>query len=107
MHNVTPVFVSFFPHCATALTGPQPPYYLAFVLTHTYSLVLPSGRVISPTQRHLPDNTQHSQETNIHASGGIRTQNPSKRAAAGRRFRRRGHWDRRLVVYTSRAIKIS
>ena len=26
-----------------------------------------SGRVISPSQRPLPDNTQHSQQTNIHA----------------------------------------
>ena len=26
-------------------------------------------------------NTQHSQETNTHALGGIRTRNPSKRAA--------------------------
>ena len=25
-----------------------------------------SGRMISPTQKPLPDNTQHSQETNIH-----------------------------------------
>jgi hypothetical protein len=25
----------------------------------------------------LPDNTQHSQQTNIHALGGIRTRNPS------------------------------
>ena len=29
--------------------------------------------MISPSQRPLPDNTQHSQQTNIHASGGIRT----------------------------------
>jgi hypothetical protein len=29
----------------------------------------------------LPDNTQHSQETDIHALGGIRTHNPSKRTA--------------------------
>jgi hypothetical protein len=35
--------------------------------------------VISPTQRCLPDNTQHSQETDIHAPSGIRTRNPSKR----------------------------
>jgi hypothetical protein len=35
----------------------------------------------SPTQRPLPDNTQHSQETDIHAPGGIRTHNPSKRTA--------------------------
>ena len=40
-----------------------------------------SGRVISPTQRPLPDNTQHLPQTDIHASGGIRTRNPSKRAA--------------------------
>ena len=46
-----------------------------------------SGRVISPSQRPLPDNTQHSQQTDIYASGGTRTRNPSKRAAAegGRR----------------------
>ena len=31
----------------------------------------PSGRVISPTQRPLPDNTQHSQQTDIHATGGF------------------------------------
>ena len=30
----------------------------------------------------LPDNTQHSQETDIHAFSGIRTRNPSKRTAA-------------------------
>jgi hypothetical protein len=33
--------------------------------------------VIGPTQRPLPDNTQHSQETDIHDPGGIRTHNPS------------------------------
>ena len=32
--------------------------------------------------------------TNIHASGGIRTHNPSKRTAANPRLRPRGHWDR-------------
>jgi len=31
-----------------------------------------SGRVISSSQRPLPDNTRHSQQTNIHAPGGIR-----------------------------------
>ena len=36
-----------------------------------------SGRVIGPTQRPLPDNTQHSQHTDIHAPGGIWTWNPS------------------------------
>jgi hypothetical protein len=38
------------------------------------------------------DNTQYAQETDIHAPGGIRTRNPSKRAAALPRLRPRGHW---------------
>jgi hypothetical protein len=54
-----------------------------------------SGRVINPSQRPLPDNTQHSQQTNIHAPGGIRTNNLSRRAAEDLRLRPRGHWDRR------------
>jgi len=37
--------------------------------------------VISPTQRPLPDNTQHSTRDR-HARSGNRTHNPSKRAAA-------------------------
>jgi hypothetical protein len=37
--------------------------------------------VISPKQRPLPDNTQHLQETDFHASDGFRTHNPSKQAA--------------------------
>ena len=41
-------------------------------------------------------NTQHSQETDVHAAGGIQTRNPSKRAAADRRLRPRGHRDRHL-----------
>jgi hypothetical protein len=42
------------------------------------------------------DNTQHSQQTDIHAHGGIRTHNPSKRAAEDLRLRPHGHWDRQL-----------
>jgi hypothetical protein len=30
-----------------------------------------SGQVIGPLHRPLPDNIQHSQETDIHAPGGI------------------------------------
>jgi hypothetical protein len=56
-----------------------------------------SGRVIGPTQRPLPDDTQHSQETNIHTPGGIRTQNSSKQAAEDPCLRPRGHWDRQLL----------
>jgi len=52
-----------------------------------------SGRVISPTQRSLPDNTQHSQDTFIPPCE-IRTRNHRKRAAAIPPLRPRGHWDR-------------
>ena len=46
-----------------------------------------SVQVISPMQWPLPDNTQHSQEIDIYAPGGIRTHNPRKWAAAEPRFR--------------------
>ena len=49
------------------------------------------GRVISPTQGPLPDNTQQSQQTDIHATGGIGTHNLSKRASV----------DLMLVGYTN------
>jgi len=53
-----------------------------------------SGRVISASQRPLPDNTQHSKQTDIHAPGGIRTL--GRRAAVDLCLIPRGHWDRRL-----------
>jgi len=43
--------------------------------------------VFGTTQIPLPDNTLHSQETDIHAPGGIRTRNPRTRAAADPRLR--------------------
>jgi len=51
-----------------------------------------------PLQRPLPDHTRHSKETDIHAISGIRTRNPSKRAAADRRLRQRGRRDRLLLA---------
>ena len=56
-----------------------------------------SERVIGSSQRPLPDNTQHSQQTDIHAAGGIRTHDLSRRAAADLRLRPRGQWDRPIV----------
>ena len=49
--------------------------------TTQHSRLDSSGRVISSSQRPLPDNTRHSQQTNIHAPGGIRTHDLSRRAA--------------------------
>jgi len=50
-----------------------------------------SGRMISPTQSFLPDNTQHSLERGIHAPGGVRTRIPSNRGVAAAHFKPRGH----------------
>ena len=47
--------------------------------SHSVGLLWTSDQ---PDAGPLPDNTQHSQETDIYAPGGIRTHNPSKRAAA-------------------------
>jgi hypothetical protein len=44
------------------------------------------------------DNTQHSEERDIHVPGGMRTSNSSKRAAADPRFRPRGHRDRLSLI---------
>jgi hypothetical protein len=52
-----------------------------------------SGPVITPTQRPLPDNKQHSQQTSM-PRGRFQTRNLSMRAAADLRLRTRGYWDR-------------
>jgi hypothetical protein len=50
------------------------------------------GRGIGPTQGPVPDNTIKKQASM--STGGFRTCEPSKRAAADPRHRPRGHWDR-------------
>jgi len=58
-----------------------------------------TGRVINPSQRPLPYNTQHSQQTDNQAPAGIRTHNLSKRASADPRLRPRGLWDRHCYTF--------
>jgi hypothetical protein len=67
-------------------------FYLT-TLNSTYTRQDLSGWKIGPSKRPLPDNTQHSQETDLHALGGIRNHNPNHRAAANLRLRPRGHRD--------------
>jgi len=64
--------------------------------------------VISLTQRSLYDNTQHSQETNIHAPCEIQTRNPSKQAAADQRLRPHGHrdWPTNMLLTVNAEIPI-
>jgi len=51
--------------------------------------------MISASQRPLPDNTQKSQETDVHTPGGTRTHDLSRRAAVDLHLTPCGHWDRR------------
>jgi hypothetical protein len=62
--------------------------------THTHTVGTPSGGGIGLSLRHVPYNTQHSQQTDTHTRGGIRTRNSSKRSAASLHLRRRIHRDR-------------
>ena len=55
--------------------------------------------LLGPTQRPLPDNTQHLQETDIHAVGGIRTYNPSKQAAIDPLLTNMGHYQTTIQEY--------
>jgi hypothetical protein len=61
-----------------------------------------SLRMIGPSQRLLPDNTQLSQQTHTHVLGAIRTHNPSQRMAAGSNLRQRRHQHRycRIIEQT-------
>ena len=73
----------FFPHVALRPNASQDLLIHEVSRSHTthHSRYDSSGRVIRSSQRPLPDNTRHSQQTNIHAPGGIRTQDLSRRAA--------------------------
>jgi hypothetical protein len=68
-------------------------------MTHIHSVGL-LGRGITPKYRLVSDNTQYSQETGIHDSGGIRTSNPSKRTAAELHLRPRdnGDWPVNIIM---------
>jgi hypothetical protein len=75
----------FLPNEATAPSGASVFSLLRLhdhIQTH-HILQKSSGRVISPTQRFLSDNTQHSSERGIHAPR--RDSNPHSQQANGRR----------------------
>jgi hypothetical protein len=101
-HNVPP-FRGFVP-----ITGHTPVFRASTVLVDLVLLIVEVSRshsdtphslgllwtVIGPSQRLLPDNTQHLQETDIHDPGGIRTLKPSKRGVGDPRRKPRGDWGR-------------
>jgi len=83
--------VYIFPwHNSPAPSRPGPPYYWRFIITLNrtpldewlawctglYLTIHNTHKRHSLMHRPLPDNTQHSQETDIHAPGMIQTHNP-------------------------------
>ena len=65
--------------------------------SHTHSRWDSFGRAISSSRRLLPDNTQHSQQTDIYGRGGIRTRSLSRRVTADVRLRPRGIYIHRFI----------
>jgi hypothetical protein len=60
----------------------------------------PQSAGLNWTSDQLVAETSTWQHTNIHAPGGIRTHNRSRRAAADLRFKSRSKWDRRSKPHT-------
>jgi hypothetical protein len=81
----------------TTLYESEPPQLWGYEITHndttqSVGLLCTSDQPVAETSTW--QHTQHSQQTNIHAPGGIRTRNPSRRAATDPRLRPLGLWDR-------------
>ena len=68
-------------------------------MPHSHTRQGTTRQWIGSSQRPLPENTQKSQQTDIHVPGGIRTRNPSKLMTSDPRPRPRGHWDRPLCRF--------
>jgi len=83
------------------LSGLELPHYhgMTITLRHTTIGTTPLDEWSCPSHRPLRDNSQHPQQTDVHAPGGIWTQNFSNRAAADSHLRRRSQRDRLLVNY--------
>jgi hypothetical protein len=90
-----PIFVlppyAFMAYCSTAPLGPRPPNFLSFEITLRHTTL---GRTPLDewSARHrdlyLTTHNTHNRQTSM-PPGGIRTRNPSKRAAADPRLRPR------------------
>ena len=93
--------------CQVKLLGggaQQPPVHqglLIYVISRSHTTTHyirqdSSGRVISPSQIPLPDNTQHSQQIVINVPGEFLTHDLSRRAAADLLLRPHGHRNRQM-----------
>jgi hypothetical protein len=89
----------FFFNGATYLRGKGPPHSRGFLITHNdapQSVGLPWTSDKPVTETYTWQHTTLTRQ-DIHAPVGIRTHNPSKRAAADPRLRPRGHLDRQRL----------
>jgi hypothetical protein len=80
--------------------GSWPPHSSSF-LDHTQRSTTVGRTPLDEWSAHRRDlylTTQHSQQTNTHATGDIRTYDLSRQAAANLRLRPRGHWDRLAFI---------
>jgi len=95
-------------HAATAPSGPVPPQNRGFttIFRHTPHSVGLLWTSDQPDAENSTLHTQHSKQTDIHASGGVRIRNPSKITAADPRLISRGHWDRRYNMIHSDSVHL-
>jgi hypothetical protein len=93
-------FVALRPHSGSwpPLTGLRDLTHWTHIHTHTQTQYDSSGRVISPTQRTLPGNTQHSQDTCSLLDWNCK---PSKRAVADPRLRPARLLESENVIYNT------
>jgi hypothetical protein len=86
-------FRSLYPFCPLTV-GVEVVYFHLITHRHTPQSVGLLRTRDRPVEETSTWQHKHSPETNIHAPGGIRTHDPSKRSAADPRLRSRGHWNR-------------
>ena len=93
------IYITFFCCGAATQRGSWPPHSWGF-LDHTQRRSTVGRTPLDEWSARRRDlyltNTQHPQQTNIYAPGGIRTHDLGRRAAADLRLRPRGHWDRQF-----------
>jgi len=87
--------------------GPGLPHSRGIWITHndaphSVGLLSTSDRLVAETSTR--QHTQHSQQTNVHASGGIRIHNLNRRPTADLRLRPSGHWDRQKYFCRSKIL---
>jgi hypothetical protein len=77
-----------------APSGPGPPHYPGLTITLRHAILARLLWTSDQPEAKTSTWQKTTRVTNIHAAGGIRARNPSKRAGADPRLRPRSLWDR-------------